>query len=156
MRPGHPLEGQQLEVFRTTHRNRILHLVLVLPDGSRTLIPAAWTDFSGGGSKQTPCRSLSSQTNPIVASCSDLLQARIVINALLNKLADAESTSQKSKEESNHGSTRIVREGEQYDQPDLESNGFESQKQGSGQSGKVTSQGGSGKSKAEQSKGGQV
>src|SRR5687767_8496734 len=44
-RPEHPFEGQSLGVFGHTHREGRLHLILILPDGSRSMIPADWTDF---------------------------------------------------------------------------------------------------------------
>jgi hypothetical protein len=45
VRPKHPLEGQTLGVLGWSHRQGRLHLLLVLPDGSRSFIPAAWTDL---------------------------------------------------------------------------------------------------------------
>jgi hypothetical protein len=37
--------GRSLEVLGFSRRRGVLHLLLVLPDGSRSLIPAAWTDL---------------------------------------------------------------------------------------------------------------
>jgi len=36
-----------LDVLGHIHRNGILHLNLILPDGTRSLIPVAWTDLQG-------------------------------------------------------------------------------------------------------------
>ena len=43
-RPRHPLEGQSLRVLGRMRRHGQLELLLVLPDGSKRLIPQAWTD----------------------------------------------------------------------------------------------------------------
>lgn len=45
MRPRHPLRGQQLRVLGQMRRHGRLELLTELPDGSKTLIPAAWTDL---------------------------------------------------------------------------------------------------------------
>jgi hypothetical protein len=47
-RPRHPLEGRQLPVLGSMRRHGRLELLLILPDGSKSLIPAAWTDLEGG------------------------------------------------------------------------------------------------------------
>ena len=44
-RPHHPFEGQSLEVLRHARMPGGLQFVLILPDGSKSLIPADWTDF---------------------------------------------------------------------------------------------------------------
>src|SRR2546427_6289384 len=79
-RPHHPFEGQALAVLGWTHRNDQLHLVLVLPDGSRSLIPAAWTDFKGGVTTAGHAH------RPSLATLPDLGQARAVVDALLRRL----------------------------------------------------------------------
>jgi hypothetical protein len=43
-RPRHPLEGQSLRVLGRMRRHGQVELLLVLPDGSKRLIPQAWTD----------------------------------------------------------------------------------------------------------------
>jgi hypothetical protein len=48
-RPRHPLEGQRLRVAGRMRRHGRLELLLVLPDGSKRLIPQAWTDQFGDG-----------------------------------------------------------------------------------------------------------
>jgi hypothetical protein len=45
LRERHPLQGQSLEVLGWAQRNESLHLTLVLPDGTRSFIPAQWTDL---------------------------------------------------------------------------------------------------------------
>jgi Family of unknown function (DUF5372) len=48
-RPRHPLEGLELRVLGGMRRHGRLELLLVLPDGSKSLVPAAWTGVAGGG-----------------------------------------------------------------------------------------------------------
>jgi hypothetical protein len=67
-------------VLGWTHRCGQLHLILVLPDGSRSLIPATWTDFEGGVTVTGRPHHTSLATLP------DLLQARAVVDALLRRL----------------------------------------------------------------------
>ncbi|WP_369797771.1 DUF5372 family protein, partial [Cupriavidus sp. UYPR2.512] len=47
-RSGHPFEGRRLQVISRRQRAGRLHLLLTLPDQSRGLIPADWTDFAAG------------------------------------------------------------------------------------------------------------
>ena len=75
MRPHHPFEGQQLEVFGWQQRGGEVVLLLVLPDGTRSLIPASWTDLHG--SLEPPRATL--------ACITQLLHARIVVDALLRR-----------------------------------------------------------------------
>jgi hypothetical protein len=66
-----------LELLGFSHRRGVLHLLLVLPDGSRSLVPAAWTDLEaaraavGGG---------------VLASLEDLVAARRVLDAVLERV----------------------------------------------------------------------
>jgi hypothetical protein len=43
-RARHPLEGRSLPVLGRMRRHGRLELLLVLPDGSKRLIPQVWTD----------------------------------------------------------------------------------------------------------------
>lgn len=64
------------------HRNCRLHLLLILPDGSRSHIPADWTDFPNGEQ-----RGLTDHSRQVaLASLSDLLHARSIIDELLRRL----------------------------------------------------------------------
>lgn len=56
-----------------------LQLVLILPDGSKSLIPADWTDY-----QTTSC---TPQPLPLVGSLDDLWRLRLV-DALLRRAAD--------------------------------------------------------------------
>jgi hypothetical protein len=44
-RPRHPFEGQLLPVLGRMRRHGEVELLVVLPDGSKRLVPAAWTDL---------------------------------------------------------------------------------------------------------------
>jgi hypothetical protein len=68
-----------MEVYNRMHRQGVSLLTLVLPDGSRSLIPAAWTDMDG-----TP--STSPFPSAVIGSLPDLLRTRKIIDSLLCKL----------------------------------------------------------------------
>ncbi|WP_410054256.1 hypothetical protein [Cupriavidus sp. BIC8F] len=58
-----------------------MHLLLTLPDQSRGLIPADWTDFpAASGSVPT---ATGAPTSDALGSIADLLHARLIIDALL-------------------------------------------------------------------------
>ncbi len=74
-----------------------MHLVLILPDGSKSHIPADWTDFA---SAAQPPHAVSPQTATL-GSLEDLLHACAVVDALLSRLAapESENASSAAKEE---------------------------------------------------------
>ncbi|WP_131803182.1 DUF5372 family protein, partial [Parafrankia colletiae] len=45
-RPGHPFDGCELRVLGRMRRHGALELVLELPDGSKSMMPSAWTDHA--------------------------------------------------------------------------------------------------------------
>jgi hypothetical protein len=62
-----------------------LQFVLILPDGSKSLIPSEWTDFkTDAGPSQNP---------QLVGSLEDLLRLRSLVDALLLRAADVSVTS---------------------------------------------------------------
>jgi hypothetical protein len=69
-------------VLGRSHRQGQLHLLLVLPDGSRSLIPASWTDL-----EMVPDKVPAAMTGPQapIASPSQLLHARTIVDALLRR-----------------------------------------------------------------------
>ncbi|MGH2715464.1 MAG: DUF5372 family protein [Thermoleophilaceae bacterium] len=73
VRARHPLEGRSLELIGWMRRGGSLGLILVLPDGSRALIAAAWTDLEAPA---TPARA------GTLASLEDLLRARRLVGGL--------------------------------------------------------------------------
>jgi len=82
VRARHPFEGQSLNLLATLHRKGRRLLLLILPDGSKSLIPADWTNLA---SPAPPLSAASPATT--LASFEDLLHARTVIDALLDRLA---------------------------------------------------------------------
>jgi hypothetical protein len=99
------LQGQLLEVIGWTHRHGSLHLILVLPDGSRSLIPAIWTDLNEGNPKNLPSAN-SQPTSDAIATTNHLIHARKIVDALLCKLHSSEEEFKKaSKEESKRAKT---------------------------------------------------
>ncbi len=59
-------------------RHGQLELILVLPDGSKSLIPAAWTDLA-------TTAALPTGTMKTLASVRQLLRARALVDVLLLK-----------------------------------------------------------------------
>ena len=71
-------------------------LVLILPDGSKSLIPADWTDLA---SHTHPVQPSSTPTATTLGSLEHLLHARAVVDALLGRLAPVTSEDGPSTEE---------------------------------------------------------
>lgn len=101
IRPAHPFEGKSLAVLGHTHRNDRLHLLLILPDGTKSLIPAEWTDLNSTSSPTGHCDSAT------LASVDQLLRMRTVVDALLRRLAlsTSEATMPITDEETNRATT---------------------------------------------------
>jgi hypothetical protein len=77
-REHHPLFGESLPVYGWMRRHGRLDLILVLPDGSKSLVPGSWTDLDpqiAGAPEAEPSGGM--------ASVSQLLRARAVVDALL-------------------------------------------------------------------------
>jgi hypothetical protein len=51
VRPGHPLHGLDLPVWGRLRLRGVAMVVLVLPDGSKKRIPAAWAGEGGSGNR---------------------------------------------------------------------------------------------------------
>ena len=61
-------------------------LLLVLPDGSRSLIPASWTDWSATEVADQPSPTIRQQRRePCLAPLTDLLHLRVIVDALLGR-----------------------------------------------------------------------
>ena len=75
----HPFEGKALAVWQSIRRQGRTYLVLILPDGSKSMIPVEWTDLA------TPAAS-KPDTVPTLASLEDLLHTRAVVDALFSRL----------------------------------------------------------------------
>jgi hypothetical protein len=70
----HPLAGCVLQVVGSMSKLGRENLLVVLPDGSKSLIPADWTDHGGGD--------LPDQGSPILAGTDDLRHACALVSAL--------------------------------------------------------------------------
>ena len=79
-RAHHALAGKVLEVFGQLTRRGQRHLILVLPDGTRSYVPAAWTDLDCPGAP------VNSGEVSGVARVPDLLHARQRVDALLRRI----------------------------------------------------------------------
>ena len=82
-RPRHPFEGQPLPVLGRMRRHGEVELLVVLPDGSKRLVPAAWTDLDrppggrdAGGGPAT------------LGSVPDLLGLSVLVSGLSARSAD--------------------------------------------------------------------
>jgi len=61
-------------------------LLVVLPDGSRSLIPAGWTDWKATEVADQPSLSMPQQhREPCLAPLTDLLHLRVIVDALLGR-----------------------------------------------------------------------
>src|SRR6516165_6479529 len=83
LRKRHPFEGRSLIVMSTVKRRDMLLLLVVLPDGSRSLIPAGWTDWTQTAEDDSLSRS--EHHDCCLASLADLLHARGIVDALLGR-----------------------------------------------------------------------
>ena len=97
-RPHHPFEGKTLPVFGLGRYRDKLHLTLILPNGSRSLIPVEWTDLNAAQ------QSLLAPPNPNLhlGSLRDLLHALAVVDALLHRRASSHGSDAKSIDEESH------------------------------------------------------
>ena len=75
VRPGHPLHGLDLPVWGRLRLRGVAMVVLVLPDGSKKRIPAAWAGEGGSGNPATPSAA-------VVAGAADLLRLLRVISGV--------------------------------------------------------------------------
>src|SRR5579862_6628403 len=86
VRARHPLEGKPLEVFGWQRQRSQLLLMLVLPDGTLSLIPASWTDLRSV--QKVPGKATRARA-AVLAEIGYLLQACTVIKPLLERIAAA-------------------------------------------------------------------
>ena len=85
VRKAHAFDGQSLAAIGTIRRRGVLFVLVSLPDGNRSLIPAEWTDWDEPGRDHSL-----SPDHDITANCfarlHDLLQLRKVLDALQSRL----------------------------------------------------------------------
>ena len=87
VRNGHAFEGHELAVISRSKRGGQLYLLLKLPDQSRSLIPASWTDLQA----RADVGPINGAAPPqaLLATMEDLLKARNVIDTMLSRKTDA-------------------------------------------------------------------
>lgn len=96
-RRRHPLEGLALRVLGQMRRHGRLELLLVLPDGSKSLVPAVWTDLRGVDSDGETGQDVAAT----LGSLADLLVACAVVAALSGREPQGQAARQSpSKEDS--------------------------------------------------------
>jgi hypothetical protein len=83
-RERHAFEGQSLAVISSIRRRGVLLVLVVLPDGSRSLIPANWTDWSTEQARRTPADDARDGTHDL-GRLSDLLHLRKITDALYDR-----------------------------------------------------------------------
>ena len=79
-RRRHPFEGRSLQVLGSMRRHGAAELLVVLPDGSKRLIPAAWTDLE----QPTAAGDDAAAT---LGSVSDLLHGSVLVSGLSARAA---------------------------------------------------------------------
>jgi len=80
-RPRHPLAGRELRVLGGMRRHGRLELLLVLPDGSKRLIPAEWTSQHADGGAAEGGAGHGGGGAGTVGSVADLLAASALVSA---------------------------------------------------------------------------
>lgn len=104
-RPQHPLEGQRLEIFREVRRGGKDQLLVILPDGTRSLIPASWTDYACDASRH------GSRDETRIGTTSQLFSARVVVDALLRRLPASEGEIEASLQEDRRADAAVPETG---------------------------------------------
>jgi hypothetical protein len=79
-RRRHPFEGRSLQVLGSMRRHGAAELLVVLPDGSKRLIPAAWTDLEQPAGGDDAAATL--------GSVADLLRASVLVSGLCARAAE--------------------------------------------------------------------
>jgi hypothetical protein len=94
-RERHAFEGQLLAVISSIRRRGVLLVLVILPDGSRSLIPANWTDWSKEQANRTPADDAGNGSHEL-GRLGDLLHLRKVIDALRDRHVDSASCKESS------------------------------------------------------------
>jgi len=84
-RPRHPLAGEPLRVLGSLRRHGRLELLLVLPDGSKSLVPAAWTSLGDEPGAEAGDDAAARAT---LGRLGDLLAACVLVSALSARCRD--------------------------------------------------------------------
>src|SRR6516164_2528414 len=84
-RERHPFEGRWLSVIHSIRRRGVRLVLVILPKGTRSLIPAAWTDWNMEPAGSAPTSHISHDLGRL----GDLLHLRKIINALLGRPSES-------------------------------------------------------------------
>jgi hypothetical protein len=84
IRKRHAFEGQTLAAISSIKRRGVLLVLVILPNGSRSLIPAAWTDWRDADTNASLGDDDIDRTSSL-GKLGDLLQLGKVIDALLSR-----------------------------------------------------------------------
>src|SRR5438132_11834145 len=88
IRERHAFEGQTLAVISSIKRRGVLLVLVILPNGSRSLIPAAWTDWRDADASLSDDDIIHTSS---LGKLGDLLQLGKVIDALLGRHVESAS-----------------------------------------------------------------
>jgi hypothetical protein len=91
LRERHPFEGRVLLALGAVHRRGVALLLVVLPDGSRSLIPAGWTDLAAIRVAE-PTAAIENDRHHSLARLVDFLHARTILDALLSRVPSPRPT----------------------------------------------------------------
>ena len=80
-RARHAFESHSLDAISSIRRRGVPFVLAVLPDGSRSLIPAEWTDWRPEQANRTPADDVGEGDHDL-GSLGDLLHLRKVIDAV--------------------------------------------------------------------------
>jgi len=101
-RRRHPFEGRSLQVLGSMRRHGAAELLVVLPDGSKRLIPAAWTDL------EQPAAAGDDAAGTL-GSVRDLLQLSALVPGLSARPADGpEQAARKSPSKEDNRAARTA------------------------------------------------
>ena len=99
-------------MISSIRRRGVLLVLVVLPDGSRSLIPANWTDWNAEQARRTPANDAGGAHD--LGRLGDLLHLRKIIDALYDRPVESVQC-----KESNHATEPGL-----LDRPDLPPNPF--------------------------------
>src|SRR6266498_247170 len=89
-RPKHPFEGRLLQVLGSMRRHGVVELLVVLPDGSKRLIPATWTDLD------PPASDTVDDGAGTLGSVADLLRASVLVSELCARAGQTKQAARQS------------------------------------------------------------
>jgi len=111
LRERHPFEGRVLLALGAVHRRGVALLLVVLPDGSRSLIPAGWTDLAAIRVAE-PTAAIENDRHHSLARLVDFLHARTILDALLSRVPSPRpnpATTEESCRATDSGASRAAR-----------------------------------------------